>query len=209
MKRSHGERGNSLLEFAFCVLFLVPLMMGVWVLGMNFGRAMQTSTLCRSVGAMYVRQTDFTTTANKQILARLAGGLDLQVTNSSSGKGVVILSKVLFAGSGTCTAVAAGACSNQDQTVFLQRIRVGNTSIQPSYMSSIGNPTCTLDSTGSPPGTTYLTDPGCRATSFPVAMQDGARAFVSEAYFMEPSLNISGGPGWPSMSGAVYARNFF
>src|SRR5467141_2852132 len=75
------EKGTEILEFALVVSFiLVPLLLGVVVIGINLGRAVQVAQVARDGGSMYVRGVDFSQAGNQAVLARLGQGLGLTTT---------------------------------------------------------------------------------------------------------------------------------
>jgi hypothetical protein len=71
--------GSSTIEFVLVAsLFLVPLLLGLFSVGLGLIRDMQGVQLTRDVGHMWARGVDFSTQANQDLLAtRLAQGLSL------------------------------------------------------------------------------------------------------------------------------------
>src|SRR5579864_877796 len=140
-RNNTGEYGHAALEFALVAMPTVLLMLGVVVVGINLGRAVQVGQICRDADSMYVRGVDFSTSAAQNLLVQLGQNMNLQTDNTSSG--VVILSKVQFVPNPlTCTS----ACSGTYQLV--QRLTVGNTTLPGThYPTSASIPAC------SPPGT--------------------------------------------------------
>lgn len=210
--RKVGQGGNNMLEFALLGLFLVPMMMGTISTGMGLGKAIQASQVTRDAGHMFVRQVDFSLAANKNIIVRLAQGLNMTV---SGGNGAVVLSQVLQIGSSDCAAagLSTGACSNLNFPVIIQRIVIGNPAL---FTSPIGNPSSLIigsDGTISP--NNYLTRSDCRANTLsnygpsPVtgqlSLNASERAFISESYFTAPELAFLNN----NQAFNLYARNYF
>src|ERR1039458_4795536 len=99
--RRRLQRGIAYIEFAFSLLVLIPLLLGVAGIGLSMHRQMQTVQLTRDAGHMFARNVDFTQTGNQQILSSVAGMLNLTATGgvvgtSGSGSSVVILSTVRY-----------------------------------------------------------------------------------------------------------------
>ncbi len=198
------RRGNALLEFAIVSIFLVPLLLGMFVIGVNLGRSIQVIQLTRDVGHMYAQQVDFSLAANQNILVRLAYGMGMTTT---TGDGVVILSKVMYAGAAQCTAagLTTSQCKNINQNVFLQRIVVGNFS---QSSSQFGTPTASLiDSQGIVKN--YLTDASAVANNFGslMTLNPGDVGYMVESFFTSPDLGALAN-GQTTNSG-VYARAIF
>src|SRR5579872_7100144 len=116
-----NQRGTSILEFALFVWPTLLMLMGVVVIGNELGRAVQAGQVCRDAGSMFVRGVDFSLSGNQAELARI--GQDLGLTVPGTGAGAVLLSKVTYIGSGTCTTPC-----NSGQYVLVQRISVGDAS---------------------------------------------------------------------------------
>ena len=62
-RKNRKESGNVVLEFALVAMPTVFLLMGVVVVGLNLGRAVEVGQICRDADSMYVRGVDFSTTA--------------------------------------------------------------------------------------------------------------------------------------------------
>lgn len=201
VRRKQRRRGVELIEFALVACFLLPLLFGTVVIGLNLGRSIQVVQVSRDTCHMYARSIDFSDPANKNIVVRLAQGLGITATG---GQGVVILSTVTFIGQAQCTAggLTAAQCTNLNQPVFLHRIVIGNPSAR---ASTFGTPSSALiDSTGDV--SSYMTNTSARAVGFtPVlALQAGEVAYVTEAYV------VSSDYGMPGFTGTgVYCRTIF
>ncbi|MCX6593553.1 MAG: hypothetical protein NTZ56_18720 [Acidobacteria bacterium] len=200
----NGRRGNAMLEFALCMSFLTPLLLGTFNIGMNLGRNLQVTQLSRNVGHMYVRWVDFSQTGSQDLAIRLAVGLNMART---SGDGIVVLSQVTVPSDADCTAnnLTGAACVNRNVPVIIHRIVFGNATLPGS---AFGTPAIALvqpDGTISPAN--YLTDTSVRATNWSSVMTlaAGEVAYVSEVYVRSPSWDL---PGQYANSG-VYARTIY
>lgn len=199
--RRSRQRGSELIEFALVASFLLPLLFGTVVVGLNLGRSIQVTQVSRDAGHMYSRNVDFSDPANQQLIERLAHGLNIHVTG---GAGVVILSTVMFVGPDQCSAagLSGGACTNLNQTVFIHRLVIGDRSAR---ASAFGTPSSNLiNSTGRV--SNYLTDTSARAAAFSsiLTLQPGDVAYVSEVYVPSADYAL---PGYQSTG--VYCRTIF
>lgn len=198
------RRGSAVLEFALITVFTLPLLMGTFVIGMSLSRSIQVTQISRDAGHMYVRYVDFTQTGNQDIIVRLASGMGLTRTG---GNGVVVLSKVMHIGDAECASggypVGDNRCVNRNQDAFIQQLKIGDVSAR---NSNFGTPSgVTLDANQAI--TDYLTNSGARASNVAgtITLNGGEIAFVSEAFFRTPELDI---PGYRS-GNSVYARTIF
>jgi hypothetical protein len=202
--RKRNERGIEMIEFTVAFLFLVPILFGTFSVGMSGMRYIQAAVVCRDAGAMFMRDVDFTQSANQAMLVRIAHGMGLQQTG---GNGVVILSQVMLIGDNECQAggYQPANCPNNGQTVFIKRVVVGNSTL---HQSTFGTPPSgLLQSDGTISKANYLAAAGVRANNFTNILQldAGKFGFLSEVFFRTPELNI---PGFRDNS-SVYLRNIF
>ena len=198
------QKGNAIIEFALVMTFLVTLMMGTFSVGMTLTKSVQAGVIARDAGAMFMRYVDFTLTGNKDILVRLANGMQM---TTSGGNGVVIMSQIMMVGTNECAAggLSTGACPNFNQAVVIKRVTVGNTAL---YTTTYGSPASSLIQTdGTISTTNYLNDSSVRAPNFAAVMtlNGGEYAYLSEAYFKTPEIDM---PGYRENT-YVYQRNIF
>ena len=228
--RNRGEAGNSLMEFALVSVFLVPLLIGTFTVGMSMNRSLGVATFTRDIGAMFVTSSvDFSQSGPQSIAVRLAQGLGLDNTGNpghaggTQGNGVVLLSVVLRVGTRECNTLSTSAlrtsCNteigngNTPRYVFTRRIVIGNKNKGNSYF---GKPTCSQNADGSVNASNYLALPlaancaAINATTFGnvLVLAASENAFVVESHFDAPELNAV------SLAGAVtpshfYVRNIF
>jgi hypothetical protein len=202
--RRRGQRGNTVIEFAIVISFLALLLMGTFSVGMTLTKSVQAGVVARDAGAMFMRYVDFTLSGNRDMLVRLANGMNM---STSGGNGVVIMTQIQMIGTTECAAggLSTGACPNYNRPVVIKRMIVGNTTL---YTTTFGNPTPSLiQSDGTITTTNYLNDTSVRADAFSAVMtlNAGEYAYVSEAYFKTPEIDM---PGFRDNT-YVYQRNIF
>jgi Flp pilus assembly protein TadG len=199
--RARRRRGNELIEFSLVASLLLPVLFGTFVLGMNLSRSIQVTQLSRDTGHMYARNLDLADTSNRQIILRLARGLDI---TDRGGSGVIVLSTVMFIGQAQCDAagLTSTQCTNRDQNVVVHRIVIGDASAR---ASAFGTPSPALiDSTGKV--SHYLTDTTTRAAGFGalLTLAAGEVAYVAEVWVPSPDYAM---PGYQATG--VYSRTIF
>lgn len=203
-RKRGGERGNAMIEFALCMSFLTPLLLGTFNVGMNLGRNLQVTQLARNTGHMYVRWVDFSLPASQDLIVRLAHGLNLQ---REGGNGVVILTQVTVPTLDDCTAqsISAGQCVNQNEAVAIHRIAFGNLSLLTSRFGT--PPYNVIDSNGAIPPSEYLTNAAVRVPNWSsvLALGVGETAYIAEVYVKSPNWSLNGAGG----SEGVYARAIY
>lgn len=225
-----GEQGNSIVEFALVSVFLVPLLIGTFTIGMGLNRSLGVASFTRDIGAMFVTNSvDFSQSGAQTIAVRLANGLGLDntgntgYTGGTSGTGEVILSGVLRVGTRECNTLSTTALQNSCKTeigndtieryVFLRRIIIGNNTRGASYF---GAPTCAQNSDGTIPSSSYMTLPlstncaAINATTFSgvLALQPSENTYIVETHFDAPELNVFKLDGTMTPT-HFYVRNLF
>lgn len=205
--RDRLQRGSAMVEVTLVTsLFLIPLLFGTIILGLNLIREIEVTEVCRDAAHMYAFGIDFSQSSYQNLLVDLAQGLNF---STSGGNGVVILSTVTFVGPNDCTAAGyqanTSSCPNMNQTVFTRRIVVGNSSLR---QSGFGTPNSgDMDSEGDISASTYLTDTSTRAVGFSslIPLTSGQFAYMSEMYLATPDLSWWNYLGTTSIS----ARSIF
>ncbi len=181
--KKRNQRGSTAVEIALSFLVLMPMVMGLSVVGVNLVRSLQVHQFCRDAAHMYAYGVDFAQPANQTLLANLAQGLNFQKTG---GNGVMLFSTVTYVGPNDCTAAGLQAnttsCPNLNQAVFCRRIVVGN----PSKMTShYGTPNpAIIGSDGYISSANYLKDKSDRAAGFTdlMSLSTGQFAYLTETY---------------------------
>jgi hypothetical protein len=198
------QRGNQVIEFALCSVFLVPLFLGTVVIGMRLGRSIQVTQVARDTAHMYARFVDFSKVGNQDLVVRIASGLGMTRTG---GNGVVILSQIMQIGDQQCTegGVAIADCFNRSQPVVIHRVAIGNSPLRQSLLAT---PMPSLIGTdGKIAPVNYLRNASVVATNFSsiLALNPGELGYAVEAYFNSPELDSFGA----YLPNAVYSRCIF
>lgn len=197
--RLRGRRGNTLLEFGMVIVFLTPLLLNSFQIGMTLVKSLQVSQVCRTAGVLFLKYIDLSIPSNQDLVVRTAQGLGLTRTG---GNGVVILSQVMYIDDAQCTAggLSLTQCANNKRTVFLKRIVIGNANLViPStgvtVRSAFGSPSSSILGTdGTITPNNYLTDISAIASNLPsdLVLAGGEFAFIAESVFLAPELDLPG-----------------
>ena len=84
LRTGRGERGSAVIEFLLCAsFFLIPLLMGSVVIGMDLIYAVQVTEVCRDAAHMYSYGIDFSQTGNQNELLKIAQGLNMTATGGN------------------------------------------------------------------------------------------------------------------------------
>jgi hypothetical protein len=162
-------------------------MLGTAVVGLNLVREIQVNELCRDATHMYSQTIDFTIASNVNELLKIAQGLNITATG---GNGVIIMSTITYVDSSMCAAggYSNSQCTNLNQTVFLNQVVVGNSTLR---ASAFGTPPVDNLNSDNVTQANYLTNPAARAIGFSnvLPMSAGQLAFVGETYFSTPELS--------------------
>jgi hypothetical protein len=232
-QRKKRQAGQEIIEFALISLFLVPMLLGTFVVGMNIIKNLQANQVVRDLDNIYIHGGDFSTYPLQQLAQRLGQGLNLQfpafpngtlnvqANTGTAGDGLVWVSQIMYIGATTdpnCVSVGAGMCTNHDSFVFSQRIVFGNSSLNSVHPSVLGDPTgATIANGGNVQN--YVTDSNAQLSSSGEAalnalwqttsnghtpLTDGQVVYVVEGYFQTPSLSLGS-----VTSKGIYARSFF
>lgn len=196
---SKDQRGQSVVEFAISLPFLVLMAIGTFAVGMVIDRHLTLGQLVRNAGNMFARGISFNSTQNKQFLVAAATGMGMTI---DGGKAVVYLSLLQKIPANADCGGGAGSCANAGQVVIAQRFTVGNTSMaiskfgMPSNLLSDGNHADFFDDTDA-----LATVP----TAISSIMAPNEILYAVEAYH-EPDTLAFQGIFAPSV---MYSRAFF
>ncbi len=203
--RKRNQGGNTIVELALVTPFLMFLLTGSFTVGMSLNRSIQASNVLRNANVLMSRKVDLSKAENQRMLIRSASGLGMNVTGTftpnPTGKGALVLSKVIRVGPVQCSLGIPGwsgspaTCPNFGQYVIAQRIGIANTS---RWGSSIGNPSSTLASDGSVSDADIANVSTNRATGFPtlptgtgiVYMDNDTFAYIGEIFADVSELNF-------------------
>jgi len=196
---SRDRRGQSVIEFAVSLPFLVLMAVGTFAVGMMIDRHLTMGQLVRNAGNMFARGISFTSDQNKQFLVDAATGMGMTLTG---GRTVVFLSLLQKIPADANCGGGAGSCANAGEVVIAQRFTVGNTSIEnsrfgmPSNIGSDGNHDDFFDDPDA-----VATAPSTLASS----MVDNEILYAVEA-FHQPTTVAFPGIFAPEL---MYSRAFF
>ncbi len=190
------------MEFTMSLVFLVPLLLGVFVFGFRIIRSLQMIQVTRDLGHMYVRGVNFRNSGPVANAQTLATGYDL----SSTGTSVVYLSQLKVIQQSDCDAVpgaiAGQPCANLGQTVFTEQLTIGNSTMG---ASPFGTPPLQSDSSVSITDQASNSQAVAGGFSTVLALQSGETAYLAEMINQTADLNVPGLSGKPQ----VYARAIF
>ena len=192
-----AESGSAAVEFAFCCLVIMPLLMGLIAIGFALVREMQVTQVCRDAGHMYAKGVDFSTNnlaARTMILGTgsALGLTDPAQTPAIPSSGAIILTTIMLVTQSDC--VAGGypsGCTNQGYPVITNQILIGD----PSVVSTFG----TFVVSSNPAD--YLTNSNDRASNFPSSVitywntnpnQSGQLAYISEVQVTNHAFDWTG-----------------
>jgi TadE-like protein len=207
------QGGNTILEFALVMVFLVPMFAGSFTIGMALAKDIQVSNVARDAAVLMVRAItdpnsglDLSQTRNQRIIVRAAAGLGMNSNSQQdpdpNGNGVVILSKVIMVGPAECSVGVvpapagappwnAGNCPNFGSYTFAYRVVIGNGT---RWSSTIGNPSGTVQPDGTITAQNIATNASDRVTNFNgitgMTLSSGTFALVSEVYADVSFLNF-------------------
>jgi hypothetical protein len=187
---------------------------------MTLIRSLQASELVREANILQVDDVvapsvsvDWSLASTQSVLLRTAPSLGLSNANTSTGNGIVILTKIVNVGPIECSIGIGNAfdgtqatCPNLGSYVISRRISIGNTSVG---SSAYGSPSDTPNSSG------YLTDAqicsdtgNVIGTALPVNLQSSVGAdqytLVSELFVNTASMGVF----QVFTANNIYMRNF-
>jgi hypothetical protein len=209
-----GKRGVAVIEFTFSLVVLIPMLLGALVFGFRLIHSLEMEQVVRDIGHMYIKNVDFRLPGPIANAKTLAATFNL----NTNGTSVLILSKIRVVTQADCDAnnVTAGIhCTNLGNPVFVEQLKIGNTSLQAagvSISSSVfGTPPTQANFTvlAADQANNAAASAGNAAggTGFAALMGilPGEFAYLVEMRNATPDLNIPGFSGSPQ----VYARSIF
>ncbi|MCB9386114.1 MAG: pilus assembly protein [Bryobacterales bacterium] len=216
--RSLGNEGQSVVEFAVALPFLVLMSIGSFAVGMILDRHLTLGQVVRNGGNMYARGIDFASNQNKNFIVDAATGLDLQLTSGHTAVWFTTLTRV--PSTAQCDDGSGGTrdCNNNGQVVITQRYMIGDTSATKmnSRMAAAGFPFSFVDKSGNAATEgdheDYYDLTEARATSAPASvtnatngLQEGELLYVVEVIHRPATIQFQGifAPEY------MYARAFF
>lgn len=185
-QRSRGVRGIAMVEMVLVLAIGIPLLFGIAGVGLQLGRTIEGTQVTRDVAHMYALGADFSLPGAQAIAQALSPGFHL----TSTGNAVLILSTIVKVFQLDCNANNLKSCPNLNQTVFAERIVIGNASLS---VSAFGTPPANyIDSSGNIHPADYCQQSALIAHGFDavIALQQGQSARIVEGYFSMPELNM-------------------
>ncbi len=128
LRRKRTQSGLEAIEFGLWALLVAPAFVWMFISGIGFVRLNKASDVTRSAAMMYMKGSNMMTPGSQAILQRVASGLDLQAVTggttlvNNAGSGLIVLTKIQYLG--------ACSCTNANNYVIMQRIYIGNRSLQ-------------------------------------------------------------------------------
>jgi hypothetical protein len=163
---------NRMFEYALCLAFLLPILLGVFSAAKSQRMTAEASGLARDLAHMYRQGVDFSGPSNRSVALEMARGRGLALGANS---GAAILSRVRVVGETDC-----GHCANAGSAVFEQQIAIGGAS---AHLSQLGTPPVE-PGTGMVPN--WTSDPAARARVSERDVKPGAPAWICELWFPSP-----------------------
>ena len=232
-RRRRWQGGQEMMEFGLVALLIyTPLLLGTFVVGMNLVKTIQAKNTIRDMADMFIHGTDFSDGGYQSLVKEIATGLNLQSPTYSAGTetrddtgtlgdGIIWVSKIMYVGT--------GGGSNAGNFVWVQRVRIGNSSlITAAHSSILGDPTTIpsgdfladgevdtsqvdyrnnandkIGTTGQAAMIAQWITPLSPASR--TALVDGQVIYIVEGYFQTPQF----GMGSSFTSNGVYARYYF
>jgi hypothetical protein len=184
---TRDARGQSVIEFAVALPFLVLMSVGAFAVGMVIDRHLTLGQVTRNGGNMFARGVSFrdSATQNKQLIVDAASGLGMTIDGGTAVMYMSLLQKI--PADATC---GGSPCENAGLVVIARRFKIGNTSIEDS---KFGMPT-NLASDGN--HNDFFDDSDAQADNVPAAlttsMEDNEILYAVEVYHEPDSLAFQG-----------------
>jgi len=185
--RFDSGRGSAMIELALIVSVSVPILLGVAGLGIRLGRTLEGTQVTRDVAHMYALGTDFSLPGTQAIAQTLSRDFTLTAT----GNGVLVLSRVMQVYQTDCSGAGLANCPNLNQTVFAQRLVIGNSTLRSSAFGT--PPPGYIDSQGNIKSADYCKQSTLIASGFGTVLSllQGQSAYLVEGYFSMPEFNLT------------------
>ena len=178
-------RGSGPVQAVLGGVFLIPLAIGVFLVGASTKRSAHANQVSRDLASMYAQGMDFSQPNNQSIA--------LQLLDAGEGSGMILLTKMHTVTDADCGPAPAGDCVNSGYPVIVQRIVIGDPSLHPS---SLGTPASIDRRTGNV--LNWARDISARVADPSVNMRAGESAVAAETFLSSPDDKTG-----------VYARTVF
>jgi hypothetical protein len=196
------RRGAAMVELALGLTLLFPILLGVGAIAIRLGRTLQATQATRDIAHMYALGADFSLPGTQA----LAGTLSREYNLSSTGKAVLLFSRIMKVQQIDCDAAALHTCPNLNLPVLTQRIVMGNPSLRNSNFGT--PPAAYIGTSGTISPVNYCQESSLVATGFNsvLALSPGQSTTMVEGYFSMPDINFL---GFPDSGGGYYVRFLF
>jgi Flp pilus assembly protein TadG len=203
--RGLGTEGQSVVEFAIALPFLVLMSIGSFAVGMILDRHLTLGQVVRNGGNMYARGIDFASDQNKNFIIDAATGLNLQLTSGSSAVWFSLLTRV--PADAQCDNGSGGTrdCNNNGEVVIAQRYMIGDTNgtNMNSRLAAPGFPSSFVDKSGNASNEgdheNYFDMTEARATAAPGSvtnassgLQESEQLYVVEVVHRPSTIRFQG-----------------
>jgi hypothetical protein len=191
-----------MVELALALTIAFPLLLGVGAIGIRLSRTLQATQLTRDVAHMYALGADFSLAGTQAIARTLSRDYNL----SSTGRAVLLFSRIYKVQQIDCDAAGLHTCPNLNLAVFTQRIVMGNPAQRTSAFGA--PPSAYIGSGGNISAVDYCERTGLVATGFNsvLALSAGQSTTVVEGYFAMPDIDFL---NFPNSGGGYYVRFLF
>ena len=176
LRPSSAVENSAITYYTLGAIFIVPLLIGVFVVGTNVERTNQANQISRDLASMYSQGVDFSAASNQKIAMRVADGVGMKL---EGGQGVVILSKIRVVRDSDCG--PNPRCANHGRAVITQRFVLGNATLR---SSSFGSPARIDTRTGNV--LNWTSDASARAMEFSPGAKEGEYTYAAECYLAAP-----------------------
>jgi hypothetical protein len=191
-----------MVELALAVTVLFPILLGVGAIGIRLGRTLQATQATRDIAHMYALGADFSLPGTQALASTLSREYNL----SSTGKAVLLFSRIMKVQQVDCDGAGLHTCPNLNLPVFTQRIVMGNPSVR---SSSFGTPlSAYIGASGTISSVNYCQESSLIANGFNsvLSLSPGQSTTMVEGYFSMPDINFL---GFPDSGGGYYVRFLF
>jgi hypothetical protein len=191
-----------MVELALGLTVLFPILLGVGAIGIRLGRTLQATQATRDIAHMYALGADFSLPGTQA----LASTLSREYNFSSTGKAVLLFSRIMKVQQIDCDAAGLHTCPNLSLPVFTQRIMMGNSSLRSSHFGT--PPPAYVGTSGTISAVNYCQESSLIANGFNsvLALSPGQSTTMVEGYFSMPDINFL---GFPDSGGGYYVRFLF
>ena len=200
--KKQRRRGAAMVELALGLTVLFPIMLGVGAIGIRLGRTLQATQATRDIAHMYALGADFSLPGTQA----LASALSREYNLSSTGKAVLLFSRIMKVQQIDCDAAGLHTCPNLNLPVFTQRIVMGNPALRNSTFGT--PPSDYIGASGTISSVNYCQQSSLIANGFNavLSLSPGQSTTMVEGYFSMPDINFL---GFPDSGGGYYVRFLF